>query len=257
VTRHATRSRKVSRQPSASSSPVPGGPAGPRDAGPGNDLLRQLSAGTRETLLNGAHYAELSVGRLLSRAGDAIATVYFPDSGVFSLIREMTTGHQMAIAAVGAEGVIGLGALFRMRQYSHSSVAIVPSHGYLVGADQFLATFRESDEVRRAVLAYIGGWMDELIAAAACNRVHSHRQRLARWLLIVTDKAQQRWLPVTHDALAQMVGGPRHAVTVALNQLRSKGAISHRRGRIDVLMRSVLVKEACECYSATARVILP
>jgi CRP-like cAMP-binding protein len=86
--------------------------------------------------------------------------------------------------------------------------------------------------------------------------VHSHRERLAKWLLIATDKAQQRSLPVTHDALAQMVGGPRHAVTVALNQLRTKGAIAYRRGRVDVLKRSVLVEEACECYSPPAPGVL-
>jgi hypothetical protein len=54
-----------------------------------------------------------------------------------------------------------------------------------------------------------------------------------------------------------MVGGPRHAVTVALNQLRRKGAIAHRRGRIDVLRRLVLVEEACECYTTTASTTLP
>jgi CRP-like cAMP-binding protein len=231
-------------------------PAGPRGhAGLKNDLLLHLSAGTREALLDEANYGEFPVGRTLARVGDAIATMYFPDSGVLSLISEMTTGHQVAVAAVGAEGVIGLEALFGMRHYSHSSVALVPSHGYLVDTDRFLSTFGDSEDLRRVVLTCVGGRMDELTVAAACNRVHSHRQRLARWLLIATDKAQQCWLPVTHDALAQMVGGPRHAVTVALNQLRTKGAIAYRRGRIDVLMRSALVKEACECYSAAAQVL--
>jgi CRP-like cAMP-binding protein len=92
--------------------------------------------------------------------------------------------------------------------------------------------------------------MRELRTAAACNRVHSHRQRLARWLLVITDKATQQSLPITHEALAQLVGGPRHAVTVALNELRAKGAIGHLRGRVDILERSLLLAQACECYAA-------
>ena len=82
----------------------------------------------------------------------------------------------------------------------------------------------------------------------ACSRVHSHRQRLARWLLLTMDKAQQSSLHVTHDVLAQMVGGPRHAVTVALSELRARGAIAHLRGRVDICDRELLVRQACECY---------
>jgi CRP-like cAMP-binding protein len=106
-------------------------------------------------------------------------------------------------------------------------------------------------------MAYVGGRMGELTTSAGCNRVHSHRQRLARWLLIATDKAQLRSLPVTHEALAQMVGGPRHAVTIALNELRTRNAIAYLRGRVDVLNRTALVAEACECYGAPGPVIPP
>jgi CRP-like cAMP-binding protein len=246
VTRHATRSRKVSRQ-----SDVHG------HAGVQNRILLQLPTGTREALLNQADYIELPVGRTLARVGDPIVSVYFPDGGVLSLICQTTTGHQVAVAAVGAEGVVGLGALFDMSHYSNSLVTLVPSRGHLVPAHRFLRVFTDSEEFRRIAMAYIGGRMVELATAAGCNRVHSHRQRLARWLLIATDKAQLRSLPVTHEALAQMVGGPRHAVTIALNQLRTRGAIAYLRGRVDVLKRSALVEEACECYGAPGHVALP
>jgi len=171
---------------------------------------------------------------------------------VISLVSDMTTGHQVAVAAVGAEGVIGVDALFGMRQYPHSSVVLVGSRGYRVAADRFRRVFQQSETMRRITLAHVGGRMGELASAAACNRVHSHRQRLARWLLITTDKASQHSLPITHETLAQMVGGPRHAVTVALSELRVKGAIAHLRGRIDILERSVLIEQACECYAAPA-----
>jgi CRP-like cAMP-binding protein len=222
-----------------------------------NHLLLQLPAGTREALLNQAEYIELPVGRTFARAGDPIVSVYFPDSGVLSLICQTTTGHQVAVAAVGAEGVVGLGALFDMRYYSNSLVTLVPSAGHLVPAQRFLRVFRDSEAFRQTAMAYVGGRMGEVTTAAGCNRVHSHRQRLARWLLIATDKAQLRSLPVTHEALAQMVGGPRHAVTIALNQLRKRGAIAYLRGRVDVLKRSALVEEACECYGAAGHVVLP
>src|SRR5437667_10814618 len=96
--------------------------------------------------------------------------------------------------------------------------------GSRIPVDRFRGAFEQSERFRRVTLAYIGRLMSEFVIAATCNRVHSHRQRLARWLLVTTDKAGQRSLRVTHETLAQMVGGPRHAVTVALNALRAKGA---------------------------------
>lgn len=163
----------------------------------------------------------------------------------------------MAVAAVGPEGVIGLGSLFSAPRYAQRLVVLVESRGYRVSADRFHRVFEQSEVFRRVTLAHVGRQISELMVAAACYRVHSHRQRLARWLLITTDKAGQRWLRVTHEMLAQMVGGPRHAVTVALNELRAKGAIDHLRGRIDIIKRPVLLAQACECYVTHPNVVRP
>jgi CRP-like cAMP-binding protein len=215
-----------------------------------NLILRQLSVPDRDLLLAGAEYVDLHDSQALARAGDRITTVYFPDSGVISRISEMTTGHRVAVASIGPEGMIGAGVLFGMRQSPLSSVVLVQSSGYLVPSDTFQRRFQASETLQRATLLHLGRLMRELTTAAACNRVHSHRQRLARWLLVTTDKARQQSLPVTHEALSQMVGGPRHAVTVGLNELRTKGAIAHLRGRIEILHRGILIAQSCECYGA-------
>jgi CRP-like cAMP-binding protein len=219
-----------------------------------NQILRQLAAHDRESLLANADYIRLPVGHTVARPGDDIVWGYFPDTGVVTLVSEMTTGHQVAVAAVGAEGAIGLEPLLGVPQFHHRIVVLLESAGYRVSAYQFARVFAQSELLRRIVLTHVGRRMSELMIATACNRVHSHRQRLARWLLMTTEKAGQRSLPVTHETLAQMVGGPRHAVTVALSELRAEGAIVHLRGRIDILKRSVLVRQACECYSALAHI---
>ena len=237
MTRRATRTRSGPPKPTAAFR---------------NRLLLALPAADREALLTGAEYVTLPVGHTYARAADPIVTAYFPDSGVISLVSEMTTGHQVAVAALGQEGLIGLGSLFGRPAFTHTLMVLVESRGFRISAGRFHRVFQQSDTLRRVVLEHIGYRMDELTTAAACNRVHSHRQRLARWLLMTTDKAKQQSLPVTHEALAQMVGGPRHAVTVALNELRVRGAIAHLRGRIDILKRSVLIAQSCECYTPPA-----
>jgi CRP-like cAMP-binding protein len=202
----------------------------------------------RAALLAEADYTTLPAGHTLAGPGEPVTTAYFPDSGVISWISEMATGHHVAVASVGAEGLVGISSIIGIPRHPHRVVALVESTGFRLSCDTLRRAFDEFDGIRAAVLAHIGRQLIEVASLVACSRVHSHRQRLARWLLMMTDKADERSLPVTHDVLAQVVGGPRHAVTVALNELRAKGAIAHLRGRVDILNRSVLIAHACECY---------
>ena len=215
---------------------------------PVNQLLTQLSDGDRDSLLSGAHQARLPAGHTILCAGDSMLSAYFPDTGVLSLVSEMATGHQVAVDIVGADGMIGFDALFHTTHPGYRVVVLAETDGYWIAADRLRRLCADSDDFRSILLTHIGGRMSEVMITAACNRVHSHRQRLARWLLIATDKAGRRSLDVTHETLAQLVGGPRHAVTVALNELRAKGAIAYLRGRLEIVQRSILVDQACECY---------
>jgi CRP-like cAMP-binding protein len=217
-----------------------------------NRILLQMPPLDREQLLDEAELIDLPLGHAFARAGDLVSTAYFPNTGVIAVVSEMTTGSQVAVDAVGAEGMLGLGSLLGTPRYPLSFVVLVPSRGYRIPAQLFRSMFERSEAFRGLILQHIGGRMWELMITAACNRVHSHRQRLARWLLVTTDKAQQQSLSLTHEALAQMVGGPRHAVTNALNELREQGAIARLRGRIEIVKRSDLAAQACECYARPA-----
>ena len=218
-----------------------------------NKLLQRLSPTDRDALLGSTSLVDLPVGFMFARMGDSVSSVLFPESGVVSIVGEMKTGHHLAVGAVGVEGVVGLEALFGSDRHDHALRVLVEARGRFVPAHVFTDVFEESQHFRHVVLAYLGTRARELTSWAVCNRVHSHRQRLARWLLVATEKAGVASLPITHDALAQMVGGPRHAVTVALSELRRRGAIAHTRGRIDVLDRPSLTVQSCECYIGGGR----
>jgi len=249
--RHAIRTAR-SRPSGAGRGGAGGHHAGvPGHDAPKNHLLRQLPPNVRKSLLDGAEYLTLAVGQAFAQVGDPVTIGYFPDDGLTSLISEMTTGHHVAVATVGIEGMLGIGAVLGLKHHLCSSVTLVTSRGYHIPAKRLLGVFNDCEEMRQVALAYLGELLTELSITAACHRVHSLRQRLARWLLVATERVQQQSLPITHDALARMVGGPRHAVTVALQQLGRQGAIIHRRGHIDVLRPSALIQEACECYAPT------
>lgn len=172
-----------------------------------NKILLELTAGERHALLAEAESIRIPGGTTLARPGDEIASIFFPSAGVISVVSEMATGHQVAVAVVGREGLLGVGAVLSVPSYMQRLVAVVESHGVRICADRFHYVFERSDLLRRATLRTLGRGFVELTTVAACNRVHSHQQRLARWLLLMTDKAGQRSLRITHDPWRRWSGG--------------------------------------------------
>jgi len=200
-------------------------------------------------LLSEAEYVVVPAGQTFAAPGDPVSLAFFPDTGAFCWISVMRTGHQVAVALVGTEGLLGISSVISIPQHPHRVVALFESAGYRLPVETLRRVFDDHKGLRQAVLAHIGRQLVEISTLVACARIHSHRQRLARWLVMMAEKSGESSLKITHDTLAQVVGGPRHAVTVGLNKLRADGAIAHLRGQIDILDRSRLLSNACECVS--------
>ena len=102
-----------------------------------------------------------------------------------------------------------------------------------------------------------GGWVNkmyvqanfhilgQIAAETTCAHFHMVPQRLAKWLLYRTERVDQTYLEVTHQYISESLGVRREAVTTALSKL--PGLTVHRN-RIEVVDRSALEKEACDCY---------
>jgi CRP-like cAMP-binding protein len=217
-----------------------------------NRLLAQLPDDERALLLADAEYIVVPAGQTLAAPGEPVSIAFFPDTGAFCWISDMRTGHQVAVALVGTEGVLGISSIINIPRHPHRVVALFESAGHRLPVETFRRVFDEHKTLRTAVLSHVGRQLVEISSLVACARIHSHRQRLARWLSMMADKSGESSLKLTHDTLAQVVGGPRHAVTVSLNKLSADGAIAHLRGRIDILDRARLLSSACECVSRTS-----
>ena len=106
----------------------------------------------------------------------------------------------------------------------------------------------ECGGLHERLLDYAHQMIAQVAQSAVCNRFHNARQRLARWLLMTADRAETNELPLTHEFISCMVGGPRSAVTEAASDLRQSGSIDYRRGLITICSHESLRAQACECY---------
>jgi Crp-like helix-turn-helix domain len=75
---------------------------------------------------------------------------------------------------------------------------------------------------------------------------------LCRWLLLASDRLDDKVIPLTHDQLSMILGVRRAGVTVTLANLEEAGAVIKTRGAVEIADRAILEKKACECYRIIA-----
>jgi CRP-like cAMP-binding protein len=117
------------------------------------------------------------------------------------------------------------------------------------------AAFDQSAAVRRVLLHYTGTLLDIASQTAACNRLHSLRERCARWILMMHDRLQADAMPLTHEFFAIMLGTRRTRITEIAVELQRSGLIRYQRGEVTVLDHAALVLAACECYRDHDRLV--
>jgi CRP-like cAMP-binding protein len=216
---------------------------------PQNRLLAGLPAADFERVRGALGDVELRLGDSIYESGVEIRHLYFPTSGIVSLLQVMENGSSAELAVVGSEGVIGI-AMFMGGGGVTPSRAIVQStgHAYRLASDALMKEFVRGGELQHLLLRYTGALVVQMAQTAVCNRHHSVEQQLCRWLLMSLDRLPSNELVMTQEMIANMLGVRREGVTEAAGKLQERNLIRYARGRITVLDRPKLEKVVCECY---------
>lgn len=216
----------------------------------GNRLLAALPLADFHLLAPHLRKVALEPDAALVRSGDPIEHIYFPLSGMVAVIMEMPNGQTVATAIVGSDGAAGMIAALGASSSPTTAVVRVPGTALQIAPARFQAALNRSGALRYAVQIFTHALLAQLQHVAACNALHSVEARTARWLLQIHDRSEGDSLPLTQEALSELLGVRRTTVTHIVQRLRSSGAIrSNRRGLIEV-DRPRLETSACECYKA-------
>jgi CRP-like cAMP-binding protein len=213
-----------------------------------NRLLASLPPADFDLLMPDMDVVALRQDEALSHAGDQIEHVYFPHSGAISLMIHMANGKAVATAAIGREGGVGLLSVLGPSPSAITAVVHAPGTASRIPAARFHAAFTRSAAIRQIVQIHVRALLIQLQHGAACNALHHVEARLARWLLHFRDRIDHDVLPLTQEALSEILGVRRTTVTLLMRNLRATGAIrSERRGQIEI-DPSRLAAAACECH---------
>jgi CRP-like cAMP-binding protein len=213
-----------------------------------NQLLGAVEPAVQERINPHLRPVTSKLGAVVCEAGGILEHAYFPEGGVLSLLTVLENGSAIETANIGREGAFGLFAAM----YSRVSFnrCIVQLEGPMVRCPiEILRTaFKSSEHVRDLFVSYSETLLSQVQQTVACNALHSTKQRMCRWLLMMHDRAEGEFLTYTHEFLSLVLGVNRKSITLAAQRMQAADLINYRRGAIQIVDRHGLEKASCECY---------
>jgi CRP-like cAMP-binding protein len=217
-------------------------------APPTNRLLAALPKDEYQQLLPMLAPCPLVFREVIYESGDRIRNVYFPTSGIISLLAAVEDRATLEVGIVGREGMVGLPAFMGVQTSGNRAVVQGAGEAMRMKATAFRNACENGGSFPRLLRRYTHSRLTQIAQGAACNRFHPIDARLARWLLMTRDRMGTDGFQLTQEFLSNMLGVRREGVSKAASELQQRHLISYSRGNLLILNRAGLHALACHCY---------
>lgn len=213
-----------------------------------NRLLAALSPVEYRRIKPKLVLVPLTFGNELYQVGALISHVYFPNSGIISILAAVERSSTLEVGLIGREGMAGLPLFLGVK--TSNVKAIVQGTGTamrLAAADLDRETACNGS-LARMLRRFTHSMITQISQSSVCFRFHAIELRLARWLLMTSDRTESSEFQMTQEFLSHMLGVRREAVSRAADSLEKRKLITHKRGSISIIDRRGLERIACQCY---------
>jgi len=217
-----------------------------------NRLLRGLPDAELDRIRSNLEPVHLPRPTQIEGANEEIRFVYFPTSGVASIVAMDDSGESVDTAMIGREGMTGLAVFLGTRQSPVRTIVQVPMTGLRMEAGALRDELGRGGRLASLLRGHTQVVMITMAQLILCNRMHRLDQRAARWLLQVDDRVDEAPFNVTQEFMAQMVGVQRPALSVAMRQFKDAGLVRYARGQITIADREGLMERSCGCTKVIA-----
>ncbi len=213
-----------------------------------NQLLAALPIEEYRKLNSKLEQIPLIYGEGIYEVGEDIRYVYFPSSGIISLLASVGNSSTLEVGIVGKEGIVGIPVFLGVKTSNNRAIVQGAGAAMRMTVADFLAECEKSNSLTQILLRFTHSLLTQVSQSAVCYRFHPIEARLARWLLMTADRMGTDDFPVTQDFLSNMLGVRREAVNKAAVILQQKQLINYKRGNNSIINRTDLEKTACACY---------
>ena len=221
---------------------------------PHNQLLASLSPHDGEVLRPYLRLVELTDRAVVIESGRPDQRVYFPHSGIISIVANFSNGQSVDMAMIGRDSVVGVSAALNGWVSRTKAIVRLPGTASVLDATRLRFAAGESEQFRDALLLHDEALSVQVEQSAACNAVHDLEARMALRLLRMRDLSGDDTLYATQELLAEMLGVQRNSVSITAKAFQQAMLIRYRRGTIKIVNLEGLKASACECYRAVERI---
>jgi CRP-like cAMP-binding protein len=205
-----------------------------------NRLLGALPARERALVREDIEQVRLETWQVLESPTEPISHVYFPISGLVSVVGTSGDDHRIEVGMVGYEGMTGLALVLGYDRSSNETVVQADGEAFRLPRAALRRAMRANPTFSTTLLRYVHAFMMQASQTALANGRARLSQRLARWLLMWHDRLRTPHLVITHRFLALLLGVRRQGVTLALHELEGQGLIRGTRNLVTILDRDGL-----------------
>jgi CRP-like cAMP-binding protein len=190
----------------------------------------------------------LELNEVLWEMNEKREYVYFPTTGMICLLYDTVDGASIEIATVGKEGLAGVVTFIGDTKLANRACVHYKGEAYRMHAKDVENKFARRPIFRDICMSYTQTLIAQISQNVVCNRLHSVKQQLCRYLLTCQDHLQTNTLPVTHEYISHVLGVRRESISLAVEQIRDAGLIVCSRSKIIITDRTGLLATTCECY---------
>ncbi|MBC8035618.1 MAG: Crp/Fnr family transcriptional regulator [Rhizobiales bacterium] len=213
-----------------------------------NHILSILTSADIALLNPHLQHVELPSRMVLEEPNKPIQYVFFPEGGLVSVVAAAGRHKRAEAGIIGVDGFTGHPVVMGDSRSPNSVYMQIPGRGLRISADALRAQMRASDTLRGTLHKFVASFLVQASYTVLAYSTGTLAGRMARWLLMANDRVGGDSLDITHEFLSIMLGVRRAGVTVALQDLESKGVVVMSRSKIRIVDREGLEELAKDIY---------
>ena len=207
-------------------------------------LLEKLADSARQQIALNVHRRTFRAGEVIVLAGDTSRAVYLVEEGEVRVQRHSPEGREYVIHSLGPGQCFNLVSALDGGYNLATVSALTDVVTLIVPIDVFHRMVRDHPEIAQTLLKHMAGRVRLLSDAVEDLALHTVRTRLARCLLSDTNGDAPPARHWTQGELAAHIGTVSDVVGRTLRTFSREGLIQRERGRVVVVDRAGLRREA-------------
>ncbi len=137
---------------------------------PRNRLLLALPARNLKQLMPELEHIRCQHGQVLMDADSSLDHVFFPDSGVVSVVAVYADGSIIEMATIGREGCTGLQAVFGDKSSSVRLLVQIPGSAAKMSRAAFTRAMESMPSFRNLMNAYVHAFFEQIMVVRSVQR---------------------------------------------------------------------------------------